>query len=171
MNELNNSNVRMKSYDDVTNQLARMQKIHYPGANRWMEKARQIAEFYTDNITRQFELENEFTEYAHIKRSYAVRSFMYDTPREVIRSLKPFKKNGLYIVEDDGSKTTPSSIYFGIDTRLFRKDGVACGGAYFHYKCALYPVFLPDGTRYREPRFANVSCRYKNGELYDFYRE
>lgn len=68
-------------------------------------------------------------------------------------------------------KITPSTLYFGCDTRLFREDGQACGYCYYHYMYALRPVYLPDGTHYREPRFANVCARYKDGIVCDFYHE
>ena len=171
MNELNNSKARMKSLNDVMEQKNRIMTIRYKGADRWLKVAIKIADFYSFNIVRQFELENEFKTFAHIKRSHAVRSYMQDTSLDIIRNLKPWKKHGLYAYDDHGNKITPYSLYFGIDTRLFRKDGVACGRCYFHYLNALRPVFLPDGTHYREPQLSNVSCSYKNGVICDFYRE
>ena len=147
-----------------------MQMIHYAGASRWMKKAYPIAEFYLNNISQQFELERGHETWEHIKRSYAVRSYMPDSSREFIQSLQPWEKKSLY-VEINGKKVTPTSLYFGIDTRLFRPDGSRCGGAYYHYGCALHPVFLPNGKRYREPQLSNVCADYKNGIVCNFYRE
>jgi hypothetical protein len=104
------------------------------------------------------------------KFSHAVRSYMPDTSIDAIHSLEPWEKKGLY-VEINGEKITPKYLWFGIDTRLFREDGIACGHCYYHYNNALHPVYLPDGTRYREPQLSNVSADYKDGIVCDFYRE
>lgn len=162
-----------KSHNDVMDQLTRMQLVY--GGNHHMKTAYKIAEYYCNNITEQFRLEGVDvikTNICHEKRSHAVRSYMPDSSREFIASLQPKKIEGLYAFDDNGNKIVPTRIYFGIDTRLFRpEDGVACGRAYYFYGCALRPVFLPNGKRFRMKNWSNICCRYKNGILSDFYRE
>lgn len=145
-------------------------QMEYSG-NCHMKKAYKIAEFFCNNITTQFQIERKSIR-VHEKRSHAVRSFMDDSSLDFIRNLKPIKVDGLYAFDDYGKKITPHTIFFGIDTRLFRPiDGEACGYAYFHYLNALRPVFMPDGRHYREPYFCNVCGKYKDGFISDFYRE
>ena len=170
---------KMKSANDVWKQALKCNDLYNPFDNTkkgtsWLKVMWKIYDFYSQNIFRQIELNHPKEnpeKYYNEKFSYSVRTYMPDTSLEVIHSLKPWKKEGLYCVMDDGEIVVPTRIYFGIDTRLFRKDGNPCGRAYYHYCCALHPVLLPDGTQYREPNLSNVCCSYKDGLLYNFYRE
>ena len=166
--------MKEKSLNDVMKQLTRIQATYHNGY--WVKVAYEIAQHYIDQIETTQKVWGEYRKLSesglvHKKYEHAVRSFMPDSSLEFIRSLQPWEKKGLY-VEIDGEKITPTRLYFGCDTRLFRPDGGSpCGGCYWFYGCALHPVFLPDGTHYREPKLANVCASYKNGIVCDFYRE
>ena len=101
-----------------------------------------------------------------------IDTYVPDTPRSVIAELKPQKVEGLWF-EYKGEKVTPSRVYFGIDVRFRGKgfENEVNGRAFCHFDCALHPVYLPDGTRFRRADLCNVCAEYKNGVLYDWYRE
>lgn len=170
---------KMKSYDDVYNQSMRCHNLYNNFDNTkkgtiWLKKMWEITDFYMNNIAKQVSIDypnDKPRKHDKEKFSYAVRSFMYDTDLKTIRSLQPFRLDGLYIIDDNGNKITPRDLWFGIDTRLFRPDdGEACGYCYYHYNAALYPVYL-DGKRYRRPEWCNVSADYKDGVICNFYRQ
>ncbi len=99
-------------------------------------------------------------------------NYVQDTPFEVIRNYPNMKVSGLYYIDDDGDKiqvANHSNIYFGSDMRWRYENGVH-GLAYVYTRCALYPVYLPDGSRFRNADLCSVSARYKDGVIYDYGR-
>lgn len=155
--------MKEKSYNDVMRQIARIKERH--NDNPHYQRAKEIAMYYLDMIAR-YDLGDRDE-----KLGYEYRSFVYDTPREVIATLKPRKLVGLWF-DYNGEKVTPCNLYFGIDTRLlWDNGGQTCGKCFTHYDNALHPVYLPNGERFVWYPLANVNCRYKNGTLYDFYRQ
>ena len=95
-----------------------------------------------------------------------------DTPLEVIQNYPKMKVDGLYYIDNDGKKATPHNIYFGCDCRLAHNDETEVHGrAYEAGGYCLSPIFLPDGTRFRNADLCNVSARYKDGVISGYYRE
>jgi len=160
---------RNKSISMVEGQLGRLTR--YYKNNHLLPLAEKIANHYKEQIKRTIKVNGDYADNEE-RYSYAVRSHEPDTPFQTIKELKEMKVEGLYIVNSNGMKMTPSNLYFGCDTRLWSpSDGKKCGDAYFHFCSALYPVYLPDGKRFHISGLSNVCCRYKNGILYDWYRE
>ena len=166
--------MKEKSFNDVERQMHRIMANNPNCSVNWLREMFRIVEHYEKNITVQISINHSSNvnheDYHDEKFGYEVRSFMYDSTRDFISTLRPWKNDGLYCIIN-GEKVTPTSLYFGCDTRLFREDGNACGFCYWHYACALHPVFLQNGKRYREPKLANVCAYYKDGKVFDFYRE
>ena len=99
-----------------------------------------------------------------------------DTPYEVYHNYPPIHVEGLYYLDDNDNKVTPFSIYFSPDLRIWFWDKTETyGRAYTMYGGAhgttLAPVYLPDGTQYRNEDLVCVSAYYKNGVISDFYHE
>lgn len=90
-----------------------------------------------------------------------------DTSLEDIRNMKPYKERGLW-AEYCGERITPSVIYFGSDLRFLIENSKGNGYAYYPYGNALRPVYLSDGTHFRNPELANVSCDYDGVNLTNF---
>ena len=181
---------KFKSANDVFNQMARINERYATHDNTkketpWLRVAVMISDHYLDEIARHIELCKKYGNYSfsknaskehdphRIKFAHAVRSYMEDTSREEIAKIQPYKVEGLYFIDDEGNKVTPHSLYFGCDCRFVHEptDAYANGKCFCHYDNALHPVMLPNGKRYIRRDWANVSCRYKNGLLYDFYRQ
>lgn len=100
----------------------------------------------------------------------ATYDYVPDTTLEAIRNLKPQKVEGLFAMID-GEKVTPTYVWFGIDCRNFRNDPTAVHGlAFYFFKSALYPVYLPNGERFRRADLSDVEARYKDGVLCDYER-
>lgn len=153
---------RMKSLEMIDEQYASI-KQNFPNSHL-LPKANKIAEYYKSNIS--FFIQSNIERY-----DYATRSFVFDTPLDVIVSLPTKEVKGLYAYDDDGNKIIPTEIYFGSDTRLCRDNGVKCGKAYYHYNHALRPVYLPDGTRFHIDGLANVCCQYKDNIVFGWSKE
>lgn len=181
---------KFKSANDVFNQMARIRENYATfdntkKENPWLYVASRIADHYLDEIARHIELCKKYGNYSfsknaskehdphRIKFAHVIRSYVEDTSREEIAKIEPYYCVGLYFIDDDGNKVTPHSLYFGCDSRLFHEptDAYTNGKCYCHYDNALHPVMLPNGKRYIRRDWANVTCRYKDGRLYDFYRE
>lgn len=101
--------------------------------------------------------------------------YVGSTPISTIRELKPITVKGLYYIDDDGNKRTPSRVWFSCDSRNWHQNeslvhGRACTSYFGKNGTCLTPVYLPDGTRYRVD-LCDVTAYYKDGVLYDFYRE
>ena len=143
-------------------QIASIQERH--GDNPHFEKAKEVARYYLEMIAT-FDLGDRDERLA-----YEYRSFVYDTSRDVIATLQPRKIAGLWFYYH-GEKVTPHNLYFGTDTRLMHEHGEMCGRCFTHYDNALRPVYLPNGKRFTWYPLANVSCRYKDGVIRDYYRE
>lgn len=181
---------KFKSEQDVFKQKIRIMETYgtpnTEPSNPWLRIANKISDHYLNMIARHvdmFKPGEEFTfctqymkgtESCRIKFAHVVRSYMPDTSREEIAKISPFTVEGLYVVLDNGERMTPYSLYFGCDARFWRDDPEHAqpnGYCYFHYLNALRPVMLPNGKRFIRREWANVSCRYANGLLYDFHRE
>lgn len=96
-----------------------------------------------------------------------ITNYHPDSTQEFIDGLKPIKVKGLYAYDDNGNKLIPKRIYFGIDTRLWSKNGQPCGNAYYHYDCALRIVYKKAGMFHIEG-LANVICDYDGTWLRNF---
>lgn len=182
---------KFKSANDVFKQMVRIRENYATfdntkKENPWLFVASKITNHYLDEIARHIELCKKYGNYSFssnaskesnphsIKFAWVVRSFMEDTSREEIARISPFMVEGLYVELDNGERMTPYNLYFGCDARFWRDDPEHAqpnGYCYFHYLNALHPVMLPNGKRFIKREWANVSCRYANGLLYDFYRE
>lgn len=154
--------MKEKSYNDVMRQLDNIRE-QYSDSEHY-SRALDIAVYYMTRL-------DGWTEDMDEKLGYEYRSFVPDTNRAIIKSLEPRKIAGLWF-DYNGEKLTPHNLYFGCDTRLIRSDvDGKCGKCFTHYDNALRPVYLPNGERFVWYPLANVNCRYKNGMLYDYYRQ
>lgn len=102
--------------------------------------------------------------------------FVPTTPIEVYEKHEPIHVEGLYYEDDDGNKVTPHTVWFSCDTRNWRQDPtLGPGRAKAMYGgrrgTTLTPVYTPDGKPFRCDDLCNVSARYRNGVLCDFYVE
>lgn len=164
---------KRKSYYDVVRQFAYIVDT-YGTENEHYPRAKAISKHYLDMIGKHFARLGDATNrlnYREEKLPHEYRSFMPDTSLEKIADLKPRKVKGLFFFDREGNKLTPINFYFGCDTRLWREDGETCGRCFTHYDNALLPVYLPDGARFIWQPLANVSCRYKDGTIYDYHRQ
>lgn len=153
--------MKHKSYNDVMRQLDNIRE-QYNGSEHY-SRALDIAVYYMARL-------DGYAEDAEEKLGYEYRSFVPDTDRSIIKSLAPRKVDGLWF-DYNGEKLTPINLYFGCDTRLFRSDGMPCGRCYTHYDNALHPVCLPNGDWFIWYPLANVNAHYKDGQIYDYYRQ
>jgi len=100
--------------------------------------------------------------------------YVPQTSYEVYHNYPEKKVVGLYYVDDDGNKVTPYNLYFSSDMRFANNDETQVHGRAFtcamgKHGTTLYPVYLPNGKRYRNANLCGISARYKENIIKDYY--
>ena len=100
--------------------------------------------------------------------------YVPQTAYEVYHNYHEKKVVGLYYVDDDGNKVTPHNLYFSSDMRKYNNDETQVHGRAFtcamgKHGTTLYPVYLPNGKRYRNADLCGISARYKENIIKDYY--
>lgn len=99
--------------------------------------------------------------------------YVPQTTYEVYHNYPDKKVVGLYYVDDEGNKVTPYNLYFSSDMRKCNNDETKVHGRAFtcamgKHSTTLYPVYLPNGKRYRNADLCGISARYKDNIIKDF---